>query len=192
MLLVLIHGLLALRPPQTIKLSGQLAASRWRTSSITMQADAGGDGDEEGERPWWQRPPRVWPPVIEDPNLVCGDVIAAYATGYATLNVLTTGREGAWESEGAAMASAWIVAAAVTNAWDPTATLPSLGLGNVLGCVARASVDLASTRVVFALAGAVLARQAVDVKLLITELVCEVAALMLWRSIYHLQSQDPR
>ena len=80
-----------------------------------MQADAGGDGDEEGERPWWQRPPRVWPPVIEDPNLVCGDVIAAYATGYATLNVLTTGREGAWESEGAAMASAWIVAAAVTK-----------------------------------------------------------------------------
>lgn len=75
-----------------------------------------------------------------------------------------------------------IIAAAVTNAWDPTAVLPSLGVGNVLGCVARTAarqqrlergvaaggssnrrhacskralvqVDLASTLVAFALAG---------------------------------------
>tara|TARA_B100000787_G_C16013640_1_gene215351 strand:+ start:221 stop:376 length:156 start_codon:yes stop_codon:yes gene_type:complete len=49
----------------------------------------------------------------------------------------------------------------VTNAWDPTAVLPSLGLSNTLGCVARAALDFASVRTFLALVGAVAAGQAI-------------------------------
>ena len=58
--------------------------------------------------------------------------------------------------------------------------------------VARASVDLASTRLVFALAGAVLAQRAVDVKVLALELALEVSLVMLWRSGYTSTSNDWR
>ena len=93
---------------------------------------------------------------------------------------------------GAALACAWIVAAAVTNGWDPTATLPSLGLPNALGCVARMSIDAASTRVVLALAGGVVARQAVDAKLLTLELALSVAAMAAWRGSFTLSNPDAR
>ena len=154
-----------------------------------MCAGSDGDGDE---RPWWQRPPQTWPPRIDDPSLVLGDLTASYAAAYTSLDLLTTGRELEWQPEGASLASAWIIGAAVTNAWDPTAVLPSLGLRNALSCVARASVDLASTRVAFALAAAVLDHRTVDVRLLVLELACQVAAIALWRCLYVSTSTDPR
>ena len=85
-----------------------------------------------------------------------------------------------------------IVAAAVTNAWDPTAVLPSLGLSNALGCVARAAIDFSSSRLVFALIGAVAARQAVDMKLLLLELSLGSVALALWRCLYTTTNPDTR
>ena len=36
-----------------------------------------------------------------------------------------------------------MVGAAVTNAWDPTAVLPSLGAANAVKCVARMAIDAA-------------------------------------------------
>ena len=147
---------------------------------------------ERSRRPWWQRPPQVWPPRVDEPLLVAGDVLITYSVAYASLAALTTGREDAWLSEGSALASAWIVAAAVTNAWDPTAVLPSLGLSNALGCVARAAIDFASVRTFFALIGAVAAGQAVDVKLLTLELVLGSIALGLWRSLYTTTNPDFR
>ena len=51
---------------------------------------------------------------------------------------------------------------------------------------------LASTRLVLALAGAVVARQAVDVALLVLELLLEVAAIGAWRSYYTSTSRDMR
>lgn len=149
-------------------------------------------GDGEDERPWWRRPPRVWPPRVDDVSLVFGDVAASYAAGYLALAVLTTGRAAEWQAEGSALASAWLIAAAVTNAWDPTSVLPSLGLRNALACVARASVDFLSTRLVFALAGAFLEGVAVDVKLLALEVVLEVAAIGTWRAWRCYSSEDPR
>ena len=170
-----------------------------RTGVEFIRMLAGGDGDGDGDdapaddaRPWWRRPPPVWPPRIDEPQLVLGDVTVAYAAAFACLNVLTTGRALDWYTEGSAMATSWLVAAAVPNAWDPTAVLPSLGLRNALSCVARASVDLASTRVLLALAGAVLARQAVDVKLLLLEVTLETAVLALWRAWYMTTSTDER
>ena len=155
--------------------------------------DGVGDGDgTEEPLPWWRRPPPVWPPRVDAPSLIFGDVAVAYVSAYLALDVLTTGRAGDWQVEGSALASAWIVAAAVTNAWDPTAVLPSLGLLNTLGCVARASIDLASTRVLLALAGAVLAERAVDVKLLALELLLEVLTMALWRAYYTSTSTDTR
>ena len=163
---------------------------RRRACTILLQLDDDGDGDDE--RPWWRRPPRVWPPRVDDPSLVFGDVAASYAAAYLALDVLTTGRAPEWQAEGSALASAWLIAAAVTNAWDPTAVLPSLGLRNALACVARTSVDLASTLLVLALAGAVLAQRAVDVKLLVLELLLEVAAVGAWRTYYTSTSTDTR
>ena len=150
---------------------------------------------QEGARkgaPWWQRPPRTWPPRIDDIQLVVGDIVASYTAAWVCLDVLTAGREAEWTSEGSAIACAWIVGAAVTNAWDPTAVLPSLGLGNALACVARASVDFASSRVAFALVGAVLAGEAVDVQLLSLELALGTVAVALWRSLYMTTNQDRR
>ena len=154
--------------------------------------DAGDGGGTEEPAPWWRRPPPVWPPRVDAPSLIFGDVAVSYVSAFLALDVFTTGRAGDWQVEGSALASAWIVAAAVTNAWDPTAVLPSLGLSNTLGCVARASIDLASTRVVLALAGAVLNGQAVDVKLLACELLIEVLTLALWRTYYTSRSNEPR
>ena len=147
---------------------------------------------EEGETPWWRRPPRTWPPRIDDFQLVVGDVVASYSSAFVCVDVLAAGGGEGWVAEGSAVASAWIVGAAVTNAWDPTAVLPSLGYANALACVARASVDFASTRVLLALAGAVLARQAVDVRLLTQELVVGAASVAAWRSLYCATSEDRR
>ena len=143
-------------------------------------------------RPWWQRPPRVWPPRIDDFQLVVGDVVAAYTSAYVCLDVLTTGREGDWTMEGSTIACAWIIGAAVTNAWDPTAVLPSLGIGNALACVVRASVDFASSRVFLALVAAMLAGEAVDIKLLGLELALSALAVAVWRSLYTTVNRDRR
>ena len=147
---------------------------------------------ERSRRPWWQRPPQVWPPRVDAPLLVAGDVLVTYSVAYACLAALTTGRGDAWLTEGSALASAWIVAAAVTNAWDPTAVLPSLGLSNALGCVARAAIDFASARTFFALVGAAAAGQAVDVKLLALELGLGSIALGLFRAYYMAMNPDYR
>ena len=147
---------------------------------------------KDNARPWWQRPPRVWPPRIDDFQLVIGDVLASYTSAYLCLDVLTTGRESEWTMEGSAIACAWLVGAAATNAWDPTAVLPSLGLSNTLACVARASVDFASTRVFLALVAAVLAADAVDIKLLGLELALNTVAVALWRSMYTSANRDRR
>ena len=147
---------------------------------------------ERSRRPWWQRPPQVWPPRVDEPLLVAGDVLITYSVAYACMTALTTGRGDAWLTEGSALASAWIVAAAVTNAWDPTAVLPSLGLSNALGCVARAAIDFASVRTFFALVGAAAAGQAVDVKLLALELVLGSIALGLFRVYYTAMNPDNR
>ena len=85
-----------------------------------------------------------------------------------------------------------VVAAAVTNAWDPTAVLPSLGLPNALSCVARMSVDAASTLVLLSLLGAVISRGPVDVQLVALELVLSGAALAMWRSLYMFTNPDTR
>lgn len=146
----------------------------------------------ESKRAWWQRPPPTWPPRVDDPVLVAGDMLTTYLVAYTSLVTLTTGREGQWLQEGSALASAWIVAAAVTNAWDPTAVLPSLGLPNALGCVARAAIDFSSSRLFFALVGAVAARQAVDVKLLLLELSLGSVVLALWRCLYTATNPDRR
>ena len=82
------------------------------------------------------------------------------------------------------MACAWLVGAAVTNAWDATATLPELGLSNAVRCVARASVDYASTRTVLALGAGVLSSQPVDIGLLAAEVVLGAAVLAVWRAAY--------
>lgn len=50
-------------------------------------------------RPWWQRPPQVWPPRLDDPLLVAGDVLTTYSVAYVSLAALTTGREAAWLGE---------------------------------------------------------------------------------------------
>lgn len=163
-----------------------------RRRASTRLDGTGDDGDDSGDAPWWRRPPRVWPPRVDAPALIAGDIGAAYAAAYLALDVLTTGRAGDWQTEGAAMASSWLIAAAVTNAWDPTAVLPSLGLRNALGCVARASVDLASTRVLLELVGAVANRRAVDVKLLVLELALETAVIALWRAWFLSTSTDYR
>ena len=149
-------------------------------------------GDDGDSRPWWRRPPPTWPPRIDDPALVVGDVFAAYFAAYASVGVLAAGREGAWQQEGAVLATSWIVAAAVTNGWDPTSVIPSLGLPNALRCVARMGIDAASTRVLLGLTGAVLARQLVDVKLLGLELALSAAALASWRCLYTLNNPDRR
>ena len=129
-----------------------------------IEADAGAS-----DTPWWRRPPPTWPPRVDAPTLVFGDVVACYSSGFVALTVMTSGRAAEWPSEGAAIACAWIVGAAVTNAWDPTAVLPSLGLANAVGCVARMAIDAASTRLALALVGAAVAQQRVDVQLLILE-----------------------
>ena len=165
-------------------------ASGGRPDAGAAAADA--PALERSRRPWWQRPPQVWPPRVDEPLLVAGDVLVTYSVAYACLAALTTGRGDAWLTEGSALASAWIVAAAVTNAWDPTAVLPSLGLSNALGCVARAAIDFASVRTFFALVGAVAAGQAVDVKLLALELVLGSIALALFRVYYTAMNPDFR
>ena len=82
------------------------------------------------------------------------------------------------------MACAWLIGAAVTNAWDDTATLPSLGLSNAVKCVVRASVDCASTRAVLALVQAFVSRHTVDIPLLATEVVLSALVLAVWRAAY--------
>jgi hypothetical protein len=58
--------------------------------------------------------------------------------------------------------------------------------------VARASVDFASTRVFLALVVAVLAADAVDIKLLGLELALNTVAVALWRSLYTTANRDRR
>ena len=158
----------------------------------------GGEGADGGEgvaidrREWWRRPPPTWPPRLDDPVLILGDLSCAYYSAFLALGVLTSGRSAESAAEGSALACSWLVGGAVTNAWDPTAVLPSLGLRNALGCVARMSVDTASTRLVIALAAAVTAHQKVDVKLLALELVLSALILAVWRALYTSVSQDPR
>jgi hypothetical protein len=167
-------------------------ASSGRPDDGTVAADTPSQWTTTHRRPWWQRPPQVWPPRVDAPLLVAGDVLVTYSVAYACLAALTTGRGDAWLTEGSALASAWIVAAAVTNAWDPTAVLPSLGLSNALGCVARAAIDFASARTFFALVGAAAAGQAVDVKLLALELGLGSIALGLFRAYYMAMNPDYR
>ena len=150
------------------------------------------DGEDDSEPPWWRRPPPTWPPRVDDPTLILGDIIAAYSAAFVALDVLTVGRGDAWQSEGAALASSWIIAAAVTNAWCPTAVLPSLGVRNAVACVLRSAVDLCSTRLVLALAAAFATKSVVDVKLLVLELSLEVVGIMLWRAGYLATSTDTR
>ena len=136
----------------------------------------------DDDRPWWWPrvdPNWVWPPRVDEPSLVLGDVVAIFAAASALESATP-----AWVGEGSAMACAWLVGAAVTNAWDDTATLPSLGLINAVKCVARASVDFASTRVVFALVQAFLAQQPVDIPLLATEVVLTALVLAVWRAAF--------
>lgn len=147
---------------------------------------------DDDEAPWWRRPPRVWPPRVDNPTLIIGDLIATYVSAYVCLALLTTGRESEWQSEGLLLSLSWLVGAAVTNAWDPTAVLPSLRLGNALKCVARASVDFASTRVALALVVAAAQKQAVDVDLLSLELALTSLTLALWRSLFMTSSADMR
>jgi len=139
-----------------------------------------------------RRPPANWPPRIDDFSLVLGDAAAAYTSAFLCLTVLTSGREGAWATEGAQIACAWIVAAAVTNGWDPTSVLPSLGLRNAVGCVARMSIDAASTRVVLALLTAVATGTAVDVKLVVLELAVSAIAVASFRVLYLQANPDRR
>ena len=152
-----------------------------------IEADAGAS-----DTPWWRRPPPTWPPRVDAPTLVFGDVVACYSSGFVALTVMTSGRAAEWPSEGAAIACAWIVGAAVTNAWDPTAVLPSLGLANAVGCVARMAIDAASTRLALALVGAAVAQQRVDVQLLILELALSTSAMVVWRALYTATNPDPR
>lgn len=139
--------------------------------------------DEDRERkPWYHPridPNWVWPPRVDDMSLVLGDVMAVFVAA----SVLD-GSSPTWLSEGSAMACAWLVGAAVTNAWDNTATLPALGLQNAVKCVARASVDYTSTRLCLALGAAVLSRQPVDISLILKEVVLGATTLMLWRTAY--------
>lgn len=148
------------------------------------------DGTEQ--RPWWRRPPPNWPPRIDDPWLVFGDVLVVYASAYAAVDAATTGQGAGWQTEGAVLTVAWLLAAAWTNAWDPTAVLPSLGLRNTIGCVARTAIDLASCRVSLALISAIALRQAVDVSLLTLELVLSASLLAVWRSLYMATNPDQR
>ena len=152
------------------------------------QGDDDGDSDEA---PWWRRPPRTWPPRIDDTRLILGDVLAIYGASYVALAALATPDDKAsatvmlaWPSEGGAMAAAWIVGAAVTNAWDPTAVLPSLGLSNALACAARASIDYASTCTLMTLVSAAASHRAVDVTLLALELALGALAVSMWRAVY--------
>jgi lycopene cyclase CruP len=142
--------------------------------------------------PWWRRPPPTWPPRLDDPSLILGDVVACYSTGFVALTVLTSGRAAEWPAEGATIACAWMVGAAVTNAWDPTAVLPSLGAANAVKCVARMAIDAASTRALLALVGAAVSQQRVDVPLLVLELALSTSAMMLWRVLYMATNPDPR
>ena len=68
-----------------------------------------GDGGEEGgegdSRPWWRRPPPTWPPRIDDPKLVAGDVLAAYSSSFVAVTSLGGAQDAS--SEGAALAAAW-------------------------------------------------------------------------------------
>ena len=118
--------------------------------------------------------------------------MCSYVSSYVCLVVLTSGRELDWTTEGSVTACAWLLGGAVTNAWDPTAVLPSLGLGNTLACVARAAVDFASSRTFLALVSAALAHEAVDVKLLALEVTFSTAVVALWRSMYTVANQDRR
>ena len=72
----------------------------------------------------------------------------------------------------------------MTNAWDPTAVLPSLGLSNALACTARASVDYASTFTLLSLVSAAVAHRAVNVTLLALELALGGLAVAVWRAVY--------
>ena len=182
-------------PPPPSSNDGAADAAAAAAAVQQRQRAQGGDGDGDGDdesRPWWRRPPPTWPPRIDDPSLVVGDVFAAYFAAYASVGVLTTGRDDAWQQEGAVLATSWIVAAAVTNGWDPTSVIPSLGLPNALRCVARMGIDAASTRVLLGLMGAALARQQVDAKLLALELALSAAALASWRCLYTLNNPDRR
>ena len=144
--------------------------------------------------PWWQRPPPTWPPRIDDPSLVAGDIFAVYAAAYAAQSawLSLTGRGVEWQGEGAALACSWLVAGAVTNAWDPTAVLPSLGLRNAVACVLRTAVDAASTRMVLALSSAVVVQKPVDIPLITLELGLSLAAMTLWRTLATWSNPDQR
>lgn len=157
----------------------------------SMCMPSGGEEEDEDETPWWRRPPRTWPPRVDDTRLILGDVLAVYGAAFVALSALATPDDRAsasvmmaWPSEGGAMATAWIVGAAVTNAWDPTAVLPSLGLSNALACTARASVDYASTFTLLSLVSAAVAHRAVNVTLLALELALGGLAVAVWRAVY--------
>ena len=70
--------------------------------------------------------------------------------------------------------------------------LPSLGLRNAVGCVARMSIDAASTRVVLALLTAVATGTAVDVKLVVLELAVSAIAVSSFRVLYLQANPDRR
>ena len=167
------------------------ATHRPPSCSCIFMSAAGHDGDkgdsdqqqqqqQQQPPPWWRRPPRTWPPRVDAPSLILGDLAVSYFAAYLALDVLTVGRAAEWQSEGSALASSWLVAAAVTNAWDPTAVLPSLGLRNALGCVRAAP----RTRALAAAAAAVASLP------LSPRWLPPLAALPLW-PLLHKASQIP-
>lgn len=166
------------------------AGFHWpRRGRVECCAGSSNNNEEDGDRPWWQRPPTNWPPEVDDPALVFGDVAVMLAC--ASLLPRLTGLQGDMAiTEGWTMASAWLLAGAFTNAWDRTATLPSLGLDNVIQCVARAGIDFMNARLLLALFIGVASGQAVDISLLAVELASGCAAVATWRSLYMYTSKD--
>jgi hypothetical protein len=84
----------------------------------SMCMPSGGEEEVEDETPWWRRPPRTWPPRVDDTRLILGDVLAVYGAAFVALSALATPDDRAsasvmmaWPSEGGAMATAWIVGA---------------------------------------------------------------------------------
>ncbi|KAL1515997.1 hypothetical protein AB1Y20_002610 [Prymnesium parvum] len=135
--------------------------------------------DKPSARPPHGPPPPRWPPALEEPSLVLGDVVAVLVATSAAFDVSPR-----WLSEAGEMVGAWLVGAAATNAWDATATLPALGLGNAVRCVARASLDCASARLCVALAGGVAGGQPVDLSLVAEEWLLSTTTLAVWRAAY--------
>ena len=157
---------------------------RCRNPRLAMGND---NDDDNNARPWWRRPPPTWPPRVDAPVLILGDVVAAYSSALIAVDGAAQ-----WPTEAAALAASWIVAGAVCNSWDPTAVLPSLGFGNAVGCVVRTSVDAASTRVALALIAAALAHETVNLQLLGVELLLSGSAISAWRCAFTFSNPDDR